>query len=209
MPFQHFYRRRLPHFQHDDATYFVTSRLFDSLPAHLIEKLAIEHESRKATLRRTVASETEFLFRLDEENRRHFGKMDRFLHQIESGSHFFRDPKLAAFFLESALFQHQKQYDLICQTVMSNHVHLVFSVRVNGLPLHTIMGSLKKYTSRRCNEFLNRRGAFWQDENWDRIVRDADELERIVGYVLENPVKAGLVADWRDWPFTWLNPDHA
>lgn len=135
--------------------------------------------------------------------------MDRYLHQVESRSPFFREPKLASFFLEAALVQHQKQYELICQTVMSTHVHLVFMVLVPGLALHQIMGSLKKYTGHRCNETLDRQGAFWQDENWDRIVRVADKLERIVGYVLENPVKAGLVADWRDWPFAWLNPDYA
>jgi hypothetical protein len=38
-------------------------------------------------------------------------------------------------------------------------------------------------------------------------VRDEDELERIVLYIINNPVKAGLVDDWNDWPFTYVNPE--
>ena len=46
-------------------------------------------------------------------------------------------------------------------------------------------------------------GSFWQAESYDHVVRNG-ELERIISYVLENPVKAGLVEDWEQWPYTYL-----
>jgi putative DNA methylase len=61
------------------------------------------------------------------------------------------------------------------------------------------MHSLKSYTAHEANRMLNRSGAFWQTESYDHWVRDDDELERIALYILENPVKAGLV----DRPEAW------
>ena len=54
------------------------------------------------------------------------------------------------------------------------------------------MHSLKSFTANECNKLLNRSGAFWQDESYDHWVRDEAELLRIIAYVEQNPVKAGL-----------------
>ncbi|NCF65975.1 MAG: hypothetical protein GWP61_08370 [Chloroflexi bacterium] len=39
------------------------------------------------------------------------------------------------------------------------------------------------------------------------FARDQDELRRIVKYVLNNPVAAGLVDEWQDWPWSYYNED--
>ena len=102
---------------------------------------------------------------------------------------------------------------------MPNHVHIVFELvgRVadptksnpvsgrDSVPSYIvtdILASLKKFTALKSNKILNRTGAFWQDESYDRVIRDDDELERMIWYVLSNPEKAGLVQSWKDWP--WL-----
>lgn len=64
------------------------------------------------------------------------------------------------------------------------------------------MHTLKRHTARQCNRLLGRHGAFWQDESYDHCVRDDGELERIFQYVEYNPVKAGLVAEPEQWPFS-------
>jgi hypothetical protein len=51
---------------------------------------------------------------------------------------------------------------------------------------------------------LGRQGAFWQDESYDRVIRDSEEFDRVISYVLENPVKAGLVSEWGKWPWSYL-----
>jgi hypothetical protein len=50
---------------------------------------------------------------------------------------------------------------------------------------------------------LGREGAFWQHENYDHFVRSGAELERIIKYVLYNPVKAKLIDDWAKWKWTY------
>jgi hypothetical protein len=50
---------------------------------------------------------------------------------------------------------------------------------------------------------LGRTGkAFWQDESFDHRVQDEVELLRIVRYVENNPVSAGLAAHPGGWPWS-------
>lgn len=69
--------------------------------------------------------------------------------------------------------------------------------------LAAIMASLKGYTAREANKLLGRKGQFWQHESYDRVVRDEDELMRVLAYIIDNPVKAGLVKDANEWPWTY------
>jgi hypothetical protein len=61
---------------------------------------------------------------------------------------------------------------------------------------------MKSFTAHECHRVLRRTGAFWQDESYDHCVRDEDELLRIIDYVEQNPVKAGLVKSAADFPFS-------
>ena len=68
------------------------------------------------------------------------------------------------------------------------------------------MQSLKGYTARRANQLLGRQGHLWQDESYDRVVRDEAEWRRVVTYVLNNPVSAGLAERWEDWKWSYSRP---
>lgn len=39
----------------------------------------------------------------------------------------------------------------------------------------------------------------WAHEGFDHYICDAEERQRILAYVLNNPVKAGYVKRWQDW----------
>jgi hypothetical protein len=73
--------------------------------------------------------------------------------------------------------------------------------------LSLILFSIKRYTAREANKILGRKGAFWQHESYDHVVRDGNELSRIIRYVKENPVKAGLVNDWKDWKWSYVRKE--
>jgi REP element-mobilizing transposase RayT len=80
--------------------------------------------------------------------------------------------------------------------VMPNHVHAV--LRPNSP--HTLKQTLqswKSFTSKVIGGVLQRRGPLWQPEYYDHIVRDLNDLDRTLRYVLTNPVSAGL----NDWPW--------
>ena len=65
------------------------------------------------------------------------------------------------------------------------------------------MQSLKCHTARQANKILGSEGAFWRDESYDHVIRDGEEHARIIHYVLENPVKAGLASNWDEWQWRY------
>jgi putative transposase len=98
-----------------------------------------------------------------------------------------------------------KGYELVCYCIMPNHVHLVVLVPVGAPAMLKTLQRLKGYTATQANKLLGRSGDFWQAESYGHVVR-AGELERIISYVLENPVKAGLIEEWQQWPYTYRAP---
>ena len=85
-----------------------------------------------------------------------------------------------------------KYYELHAWVVMTNHIHVLLTPSVE---LAKITHSLKRFTAREANRILGLTGQpFWQDESYDRLVRDRGEFDRIVRYIEHNPVTAGLVS---------------
>jgi len=62
---------------------------------------------------------------------------------------------------------------------------------------------LKGYTARQANRMLGRTGeAFWQPESYDHWVRSEQEWGRIVRYIENNPVGAGLASRPEAYPWS-------
>ena len=199
------YRRNLPHIQPPGGTFFVTFRLAGSIPADILAALHEESERVVAELERIPAS-SERVERLYLEERRFFGKWDAILDQGK-GPDWLRNPEIAKVVADAICFFDGKRYDLLTYCIMSNHVHVVFTPRIETAeayyPLAQIMHTMKGYSAQRANRLLGRSGAFWLHESYDHCVRSEAELERIIAYVVNNPVKAGLVSDWQAWPWTY------
>jgi putative transposase len=206
LDYKHTYRKNLPHIQPPGATFFVTFRLAGTLPLHVVENLRQEAELREKQIEQT-ANPTERDRLLHEERKRQFGRYDMLLDSCAHGPTWLKQSEIAQTVQASIHFLDQKMYDLDTYTIMSNHVHLNFTPLKdeNGgyIALQRITYSLKRFTATKANKILQRRGQFWQHESYDHIVRDEAELQRIRRYILLNPVKAGLVEDERDWPYSW------
>jgi hypothetical protein len=78
---------------------------------------------------------------------------------------------------------------------MPNHIHLVIRLE-DGKNLARVLQSLKSFTSHAVNRYLEKNGALWEREYFDRIVRSG-RLHDCIRYVLNNPKKAGLIG----WPW--------
>lgn len=75
--------------------------------------------------------------------------------------------------------------------VMPNHVHALLTP-LPGCELEHVLQAIKSYTAHQINKTLGITGKLWMKESYDHIVRDAEELVRIQGYLRENPAKANL-----------------
>lgn len=100
-----------------------------------------------------------------------------------------------------------RKWDLYTAVVMPSHVHVLAQPLAKGgstgaFDLAEIIHSVKSFSAHQINKCRDKRGPIWQDERYDRIVRDESELQEKWGYIRENPVKAGLAAVSEDYP--WL-----
>jgi REP element-mobilizing transposase RayT len=93
--------------------------------------------------------------------------------------------------------------ELDAAVVMPDHVHLIFRV-LNGLPLGTVLKSMKGFSARAINRSIGRKGPFWLDESFDHILRHEQEWDEKVTYIRNNPVKRGLVQSRQEYRWTWI-----
>jgi REP element-mobilizing transposase RayT len=173
------FRRRLPHYHSEDQPTFLTWRLHGSLPAN---------RNFPSVLTSGQA----------------FVAMDRLLDTACTGPLFLRIPVVARMITDAIYYRDQRSYHLHAFVVMPNHVHLLMS------PLEAVskvMHSLKRFTAREGNRILGRTGQpFWQDESYDRLVRDEKEFERALHYIENNPVTASLAATPLEFPWSSAKP---
>jgi putative transposase len=201
-----FYQRHLPHYQPPGATLFVTFRLANSIPAVVRERLLEEANQSKSALER-ITDPQERAHEADLAQRRLFGKWDRALGTISNGPFWLRVHPIATLVCQGLCYRNGQVYDLDAFCIMPNHVHVVFTPlpKADGTyhAMSAILHSLKRYTAHEANRLLERQGDFWQHENYDHVVRDEAEWCRIVTYVLNNPMAAGLVQRREDWEWSY------
>jgi REP element-mobilizing transposase RayT len=133
--------------------------------------------------------------------------MDRLLDNARTGPLYLQRPEIAAMMLNAIRYREEplRHYQLHAYVVMANHVHLLITPFVD---VSKLMQSLKRFTARKANEMLGLAGQpFWQDESYDRAVRNEAEFQRIVRYIEWNPVKAGLVTTPEAFPWSSAGAD--
>ncbi|MBA3913933.1 MAG: transposase [Acidobacteriales bacterium] len=184
-------RGHLPHWERDLGTYFVTFRLFDSLPAEILAKMKSEGESLLANARQLgrelTASEHHHLASLPE-------------HYLDAGSGacWLNRPEIAGLVSRALQYFDPARYELHAWCVMPNHVHVAFTPTPPS-QLFDIVHSWKSFTAHRSNLLLHRTGEFWQREYYDHLIRNQGDLARVVKYIMDNPTNAGL----SNWP--WIS----
>ena len=165
-------RRNLPHWQQPGATYFVTFRLADSLPAEVCARLEEMRQLNKSDA---------------------LAWIDRYL-DAGTGRCLLRTPANAAVVAAALRHFDGQRYHLGYFVIMPNHVHaLVTPVRPSTLS--SILHSWKSYSANRLQRAIGSAGRIWQEESFDRLVRHEDELAKFRAYIQDNPASAHLGKD--------------
>ena len=210
------YTRNLPHYHPNEATFFITFRLYDSISFLKLKELKSEFEIRKKELFYIYGTDKDYKSRLYSLQKLHFLKYDNLLDSATYGPQWLKEDSVAEI-VSNKMFEFDVlKYKLIVYCIMPNHVHLVFKPNENLKIAETniagktkdyivadIMRLLKGSTARDSNLLLNRSGCFWHHESYDHVVRNEKELNNIIMYVFNNPVKAGLVENWKDWKWSY------
>ncbi|MCU0786863.1 MAG: DEAD/DEAH box helicase [Verrucomicrobia bacterium] len=179
--------RNLPHWRQDGATYFVTFRLADSIPAQKLKQWRVERDVWLKTHPEPRSEQDQIEFH-------HLfpARIEDWLDEGE-GSCSLRQPEAAQIVVSAFKHFDEDRYALGEFVVMPNHVHLTLKP-LGEHTLSDILKSWKTFTAREINHLLDRTGTLWQDESFDHIIRTESALVQYSNYIKANPVKAGLSA---------------
>jgi len=90
--------------------------------------------------------------------------------------------------------------------LMPDHLHWLVQLMQGSLP--TLMGQFKANAARVINSAQGSKGlALWQDGYHDHALRRDEDLRVVGRYLVNNPVRAGLVdrvGDYPHWDATWV-----
>ncbi|HEY3398620.1 MAG TPA: transposase [Armatimonadota bacterium] len=105
--------------------------------------------------------------------------------------------------LEAAAFAQGGR--LYCYCLMPDHLHFLVAIDPGGSNVATIVRSFGIRVTMRTKHLCA--PPLFQRSFYDSVVREDDDLPERCTYVVNNPVRQELVADWRDYPYTWLSPE--
>jgi REP element-mobilizing transposase RayT len=109
--------------------------------------------------------------------------------------------------LEACLWGHGKRFSLHGAVVMPDHVHLVLTPLSDDdgfFSVAKIMQGIKSSSAHQINRALSRSGQIWQHESFDHVLRLEEGIAAKVEYVIQNPVRAGLVQAVLDYRWLWV-----
>ena len=174
-------RGYLPHWEAGETPQHITFHLADSLPREVRERWAAELAHLppdKQQLERRKRIETAL--------------------DAGHGACYLRQPDIAQIVENALLHFDGTRYRLHAWVVMPNHVHALVTP-LYGNSLSSIVHSWKSFTAKEANRVLGQTGAFWQEEYFDRAIRDDRHYASVVEYIEHNPVKAGLCSEAVEW----------
>ncbi|EDM25635.1 hypothetical protein LNTAR_25115 [Lentisphaera araneosa HTCC2155] len=202
----------ISHYDACDKYQMITYRLADSLPNEVLKQPG-------APLKRLGAPHSN----ADESTQKR--KLTESLLDQSYGSCILQDPKVAQQQIEAWTYFDRERYELIAYVVMPNHVHLMIKT-YNEWPISKLVPSWKKHVTYyvqkdkelwgeysksylifKANSTLEHKDPstkvyLWQQEYWDRFIRDENHFQNSIRYIMKNPIKAGLADSIEAWPWS-------
>jgi putative transposase len=189
------YERHLPHWRVPGACYFITFRLTDSIPASVLE--AIKHEAEdwqrrlaRASLKNHGVPPPDELAAWHEFQRSRARKLEATLDEGH-GECLLCDASHRQMVADALHHFEGTRCEMLAFTVMPNHVH-VLCRPLGGHALEDLCGSWKWFTAQKIQRHLGRQGGLWQEESFDRVIRDGGHYANTVRYIARNPQAANL-----------------
>ncbi|TXF86012.1 hypothetical protein FUA23_19950 [Neolewinella aurantiaca] len=207
---------KIPHDPIRQDPIHITYRLLGSIPKSVKAQLKLRRDKALSEMEAEIMGLPEE-HRIQERHKQKFLIEGKYELELEEAIHqaaitnpmFLADKGIAEIIIDSWLFFRKSGLYIYAICVMSNHVHLIVRATegVEEIPIGPIIGRHKSFTAHKVNEQLKRgEQGVWNRTYFDRRIRTG-KFTTVMWYVLNNPVKAGLVSHWRDWPGTYLNPD--
>ena len=206
------YTRKLPHFDHEGAAFFVTFRLHNSIPAHLARQYKEERAASIVAINKSdVKDKPQQIMNVE---RAYFLRFENLLDHPTYGDRYLTELEYADI-VKEVLHEYDGQfYCLDAYCIMPNHVHLLldtsiqlnsnYSVPENYQYLKDIMRRIKSKTAVFINRLRRQNGQLWEEESYDRYIRNTQHRLTTINYIVQNPIKAGLGTAEKNYPHVYV-----
>lgn len=99
--------------------------------------------------------------------------------------------------LEEAAVNEKCRVPVYC--FMPDHQHLILEGTDSGSDVWKVIVKYKQKTGYRACRTLG--GTIWQKDFYDHIIRKDENLVTQIRYILDNPVRKGVVQSWQEYPY--------
>lgn len=117
---------------------------------------------------------------------------------------YFSNIEVAKIIKDEIEFRMINETRMFCFCIMPDHLHMLLSLTDDYTQKGTLqhwVSAFKRYTSRITNQMFDIK-PLWQKNFYDHIVRKEESLLKIAEYIVENPVRKGMVSEWEEYPFS-------
>ncbi|MHB1000664.1 MAG: REP-associated tyrosine transposase [Armatimonadota bacterium] len=123
-------------------------------------------------------------------------------------SNLFADSHLCSIIINSLLWYHEHNiWNLYCYCLMPDHLHILISLLpeskqsdTNTEDILKIIARFKSYTDQQWRK-RGKAQPLWQKSIFDSIIDQFEPADEVISYILNNPVRKGLVENWENYPY--------
>ncbi len=185
------------------ADFFTTFSLKNLNDESYLQKLAEEFKNK--------AAHCKSQYQLNRIQKAYFLKYDQSLNQSTNEAQL--NQKGVAETVNSTLQEFEGSlYHILAYTIMPNHIHFLFKLKKPetddlNKQVEGILQLLKEQINQNIGQYLNLGNNIWATFNCEHHLMLEKEVINLTSYLVEDPVKAGLVDYWKDYPHTYINPE--
>ncbi|MBI2485814.1 MAG: transposase [Deltaproteobacteria bacterium] len=116
---------------------------------------------------------------------------------------YFLNDKIATIIADEIEFRRiKKEIKVFCYCIMPDHLHILLSLTEDYRKrLQDWVSAFKRYTAKIASELFGIK-PLWQKNFYDHIVRKEESLLTIAEYIVNNPVRKGMVPNWEEYLYS-------
>ncbi|AUH52644.1 transposase [Chromobacterium sp. ATCC 53434] len=103
-----------------------------------------------------------------------------------------------------------RPFETVAICILPDHLHAIWQLPIDdgdyaarwSLIKSGFSRGLPQAAARSASKVAHRDKGIWQRRYWEHQIRDDDDMRRHVDYIHGNPLKHGLVAQLKDWPYS-------
>lgn len=115
---------------------------------------------------------------------------------------FFEDHDYLYFLKKIKKYKETYYINIISHCIMPNHFHLFVKQTTNKFTIGKFIGDLTNAFTKGINKKYDRAGVLFEGKTKSKLVTDEKYFKWLCKYILNNPVRAGLVSNPEDWKYS-------